>query len=121
MNELDRRKEFKDVPWKQGRLLLTDNTLRWNKEQRNEGDYIERCIAFVNFTDSDQGRCREYVFQFGSPAECNAAVECHNELLMKEKTLMGVRSENAKRERKDTDRMEDAEKSVAGRTFYNEI
>ena len=36
MYERDRREEFKDVPWQQGRLLMTNNTRHWSKEQRDE-------------------------------------------------------------------------------------
>ena len=81
MNRPDRREEFKGVPWQQGRLLLTANTRRWSKEQRDEADDIERRTAFANFKTADEGRSREYVFQFDSHAECKAAVEWHNELL----------------------------------------
>ena len=78
MNRPDRREEIKGVRWQQGRLLLTDTTRRWSKEQRDEADDIERCTAFTNFTAADEGRGREYVFQFGSREECRAAVEWHN-------------------------------------------
>ena len=81
MNRLDRREEFKDVPWQQGRLLITNNTRRWGKEQRDEVDDIERCTAFAHFTATDEGRGREYVFQFGSHEECLAAIEVHNDAL----------------------------------------
>jgi len=81
MNKPDRREEFKNVRWQQGRLLLTANTRRWSKEQRDEANDIERCTAFANFTASDKGRSRNYVFQFASRAECKAAVEWHNYLL----------------------------------------
>jgi len=78
MNTPDRREEFNNVLWQQGRLLLTNITRRWSKEQRDEADDIERRTAFANFTESDEGRSREYVFQFSSHAECRAAVERHN-------------------------------------------
>lgn len=81
MNRPDRREEFKDVPWQQGRLLLTDNTRRWSQEQRDEADAIERSTAFVNFSASDEGRGREYVYCFQSSEECLAAVEAHNATL----------------------------------------
>ena len=78
MNTLDRREEFKDVRWQQGRLLLTANTRRWSKEQRDEADDIEQCTAFAFFSASNEGRGREYVFRFGSREGCRAAVEWHN-------------------------------------------
>lgn len=81
MYERDRREEFKNVPWQQGRLLITNNTRHWSKEQRDEADYIERCTAFAHFSASDEGRGREYVHQFRSHEECVAAVDEHNAAL----------------------------------------
>lgn len=75
---LDKREEFKDVLWQQGRLLLTNETRRWSKEERDGVDEIERRTAFAFFTTSDQGISREYVFQYNSCGECKAAVEWHN-------------------------------------------
>lgn len=75
---IDRRKKFKDVPWQQGYLLLTNNTSRWSKEQRDECDDEERHIAFAHFTPENEGRSREFVYRFSSHDECAAAVAAHN-------------------------------------------
>lgn len=72
---LDKREEFKGVLWQQGRLLLTNETCRWSKEERDRVDEIERRTAFAFFTTSDQGVNREYVYQHNSCEECKAAVE----------------------------------------------
>jgi hypothetical protein len=81
MNRPDRREEFKNVRWNQGRLLMTDHTRHWRKDQVEAAEEIERRTAFAYFTGHDEGRGREYVFQFGSRDECKAAVDWHNELL----------------------------------------
>ena len=78
MFHLDRREEFKDFPWQQGKLLLTNTTLRWSEEQKDKAEFLERCLAFVNFSPEDQGKSRIYIYRFESPKECSKAVKEHN-------------------------------------------
>ena len=78
----DRREEFKTVPWRQGRLLLTANVMRCSKEQRDEADDEERHSAFAHFAYDDEGRSRQHVYRFSTHEECESAVHVHNALLM---------------------------------------
>ena len=75
---IDRRQEFKDVPWQQGRLLLTNITRRWDEGRRIEEDCFERRMAFVSFSSRDEGRSRILVFRYETPEECAAEVALHN-------------------------------------------
>lgn len=76
--QIDRRKEFKDVPWQQGRLLLTRQTERWSREDQEQADADERKRCFVNFTSFDLGKGRELIFIFDTAEECFDAVTKHN-------------------------------------------
>lgn len=78
MKELDRREEFKNVPWQQGRLLETQETKRWSLYARQIGSTMERKIAFAYFSAEDGGRGRVYLYCFQSAKECLDAVEQHN-------------------------------------------
>ena len=75
---IDRREEFKDVLWQQGRLLETKMTKRWNESAREFAHNDELHYAFVNFSVIDEGRSRICIFRFSSPEECEKAVQAHN-------------------------------------------
>lgn len=81
MYEPDRREEFKDVPWQQGFLLVTSNTVRWSKQHREDADRGEKCTAYANFSPYDLGRSRIYLYRFNTPEECYNAVKEHNAAL----------------------------------------
>jgi hypothetical protein len=80
---MDRREEFKNVKWEQGRLLNTWTTNRWTDEQRAESDAVERKMAFAYFSAEDEGRERVFVFKYSTPEECVNAVNEHNSALEK--------------------------------------
>lgn len=84
MRSIDWRDEFCDVPWQQGRLLLTETTRCWSKELRDTTDARERCGAYAYFSAQDEGRGRMLVFVYPSAAECEAAVKIHNEAIINE-------------------------------------
>ena len=84
-DEVDRRKEFVNKPWQQGRVLHTRTTKAWPDEKWREENIREQCCAFVNFGTKDSGRSRELVFKYNSPRECEVAVENHNKLLYRRK------------------------------------
>ena len=84
-NTIDRREEFKDVLWQQGRLLDTKMTLRWNASTREMSHNDELHYAFVNFSVRDDGRSRICIFRFSSPEESEKAVQQHNLSLRKVK------------------------------------
>jgi len=83
LDRLDRREQFTDVRWQQGRLLLTLQTMKWPKAERDRIDAIERRTAFAFFKGSDEGRSRQYVFVFDSEEECAREVKAHNAALGK--------------------------------------
>jgi hypothetical protein len=78
---IDRREEFKDEVWIQGRLLSTKTTERWTTEQCREANYQEHCAAFIHFYADDEGRSRQLVFRFKTPYECAQAIKEHNDQL----------------------------------------
>jgi hypothetical protein len=45
-------------PWKQGRTLLTEQTLQWTEEQWNLNEAIENRMVFSNFSEIDRGISR---------------------------------------------------------------
>ncbi len=80
---IDRRDEFKNAPWQQGRLLYTQPLLRMSKEWQEEAEQSERRRMFAHFHASDLGCGREFLFYFDTAEECAAAVEAHNAELAK--------------------------------------
>ncbi|PYJ07653.1 MAG: hypothetical protein DMF06_15095, partial [Verrucomicrobia bacterium] len=66
------------MPWKQGRLLLTLQTMKWPQAERDRIDAIERRTAFAYFKEVDEGRSRQYVFIYDSKEECAQAIAAHN-------------------------------------------
>lgn len=74
----DRREEFKDVPWQQGVLLSTQMVRRMPADWRAETSASEKRRAFAFFSPFDEGRSREFVFEFETAEECAAAVAEHN-------------------------------------------
>lgn len=74
----DRREEFKNVLWQQGRLLDTKMTQRWTASARELSHNDELHYAFVNFSVRDEGRSRICIYRFSSPEECLKAVQEHN-------------------------------------------
>ena len=70
--------EFKNVIWTQGRTLLTSTTKRWTKEQWDSNEYVEKCCAFVHFSNRDNGKSRQLVAKFDTPEECEIAILDHN-------------------------------------------
>jgi hypothetical protein len=87
----DRREEFSNYFWQQGRTLLTPMTKRWTKEELDNNDSSEKCKAFVNFFEKDQGRSRELVYIYNSIEECENAIKNHNnQLLIEQKKLVLV-------------------------------
>jgi hypothetical protein len=92
INVLDRRIQFLKSPWQQGRLLMTNSVMRYmSKEQRDEVDEIEHCMAFAFFTQKDDGRSRQIIFRFPSPNECQVAVAKHNQSLLERDILSKTR------------------------------
>lgn len=88
MSHIDRRKQFRTEPWQQGQLLSTLSVQRYmSKEQRDEADEIEHCMAFAFFTPKDEGRSREFVYRFESPGDCKVAVIIHNHDLTDRKLI----------------------------------
>lgn len=83
MNFIDRRKEFENEPWQQGRLLLTNRTRNWSQEERDRADANEKKMLFARFTALDEGRERILLWVFESVEACNQAVTIHNDELRK--------------------------------------
>ena len=83
MKAHDNREKFKDVAWTQGRVLETRTTRRWSKQDIELVSRIERRTAFAHFYSHDQGRSREFVYQFESVEECVSAIKAHNSDLEK--------------------------------------
>lgn len=52
---------YKLGPWRQGRTLVTQQTMLWTATQWLENERIERRMVFANFTFEDQGRGRRRV------------------------------------------------------------
>lgn len=77
----DRREEFKNLLWQQGRLLDTKQTLKWPNELRSIADSHEKKLCFVNFKSSDQGCGRTFVYKYDSVEECEHQVQRHNLLI----------------------------------------
>ena len=75
---IDRRAEFYDVPWQQGRLLITPITEHYDAMSKHKINIDEQHCAFANFSVRDQGRSRIFLFRFNSPDECLRAVQAHN-------------------------------------------
>ena len=73
--------ELANVGWQQGRLLPTDQVMRWPRADRIKAQEVEACMAFAFFTAEDEGRSRVLVARFDSPEECRAAVDEHNRIL----------------------------------------
>ena len=48
-------------PWSQGKTLVTNQTLRWTREELEKNEAIERCIVFSGFSVLDEGRSRRRV------------------------------------------------------------
>ena len=80
---VDRREEFKDVPWTQGKLISTNVTKSWNDEEKKIGEYNENCRAFVNFSFKDQGRSRILIYVYSDPNECKNSITEHNKTINK--------------------------------------
>ena len=55
-----------ELPWRQGRLLTTNQTRRWTEQERLHADHVEKHRIFANFTCQDNGRSRQFV------AECRS-------------------------------------------------
>ena len=79
--KLDRRQEFANVRWQQGRCLLTDVTRRWPCDERERTDIEEQHRLYANFAYCDEGRSRVLLYVFDTPEECIEAVYQHNNLL----------------------------------------
>ena len=47
--------------WKQGKLLITNNTEKWNQLLKEDMDKKEKKQVFVNFHDSDFGKSRKRI------------------------------------------------------------
>ena len=56
-------------PWRQGKVLITNITKRWDKNQRYKADSQERLMVFSNFLDSDEGRSRMKVAVCDNPED----------------------------------------------------
>ncbi len=84
--EIDRRVEFSRVKWHQGQFIST----RGFRPPTNikELEFVESCCAYIDFSLVDMGRDRQLVYSFGSPAECEKAVEEHNKNLKLIRLLM---------------------------------
>ena len=80
----DRRKEFKNHHWQQGRLLVTRITETWDDERKKEVDNEEKKCCFVNFFSGDDGRDRILVYKFDTVKECEKTIEKHNNKLIKD-------------------------------------
>lgn len=79
--EIDRHK---NVPWQQGRLLMTRQTLRWTEAEKAEGQRLEERGVFAHFTASDEGRSRVRLMTCATAKEAAAVVKFHNQTLKKE-------------------------------------
>lgn len=90
MSEIDDKHE-----WVQGKLLVTKITRSWSKDEFERQDYVERCMAFVNFFEEDQGKSRKLVFRGKTPEECKAVILEHNRQvkLKKKKQKKGEQNE----------------------------
>lgn len=79
----DLREVFKYEFWQQGYMLFTRNTERIGKDWQKAAQAREQRTAFAFFTPLDEGRSREFVFEFDNADQCKAAVEAHNAELAK--------------------------------------
>lgn len=66
---------------KQGKLLNTIATEKMTCDQRDKCNRQEQSMMFRRFTETDQGRSREYLATFESPEKCKAFVDNYNNLL----------------------------------------
>lgn len=74
----DKRDDYKDVPWQQGRMLWTAITRRMPPQFHREAQEREARSLFAHFTAEDEGRGRVFLWQYDTAEECSAAVEQHN-------------------------------------------
>lgn len=79
----DRREHWAETPWSQGRLLPTRDVERMSPSWQADAHARERRCAFAYFSGIDDGRSREFVYEYASAEECAAAVHAHNETLRK--------------------------------------
>jgi hypothetical protein len=79
----DRREEFADVPWQQGRMLYTQITMRWSVEEKEKTQKAERCRVFAYFSATDEGRSRELLLVCETPRQARDIVNSHNTKLRK--------------------------------------
>lgn len=86
MNLIDRRKEFENEPWQQGRLLLTNRTRRWSQEEKDRTDANEKKRLYARFSSHDEGKSRVLLWVFEFAEDCEQTVKFHNEQLEKKKT-----------------------------------
>jgi hypothetical protein len=79
----DKRDNFNDVPWQQGRMLWTATTRRMGAAFHREAQEREARSLFAHFSEQDEGRSRVLLWHFDTAEDCAAAVEKHNRELAK--------------------------------------
>lgn len=87
MSMQDRRKEFKNEYWSQGRVLDTPTTRRWNKEQLRQGNEFEKRYAFARFNVIDAGKGRIFLHQYRTARQCIKSITKHNSRLDRSKAI----------------------------------
>lgn len=77
----DYRHDFILSKWQQGELLDTWRTSCWPREQRKAAHAREQRWAFAHFNWRDEGRGRQFLFEFQTAEDCRRAVDEHNRKL----------------------------------------
>jgi hypothetical protein len=83
----DRRQEFVEVEWQQGRLLYTRGVARWPSQMQAEAQAQEARGLFAHFSSMDEGRSRVRLFTFDTSEECASEVATHNKWLRDKTTV----------------------------------
>ena len=84
----DHRRDFALVAWQQGALLFTSLTARWTAEDRQAAHEREQRQAFAHFSVRDEGRSRQFLYEFPTADECRAAVDEHNRRLARSRPFL---------------------------------
>ena len=65
-----------------GRLLVTERTKRWTRQQKEEAHDLENRMLFWDFHWQDEGRSRRFIHKFNSPGSAKEAEKRLNELVV---------------------------------------
>lgn len=75
---VDRRDEFRDEFWTQGRLLDTPQTRRFTSTERRMSEFEEGRRAFVSLSSRSSSGMGQLVYAYPTAEECRDQVARHN-------------------------------------------